>query len=118
MRELREWKRRNPAVPTKPPFCAATIRAAIDRDPSLSTAQQEEMQGWLNDPNTLQKLQSEGVGATLGYAAAKFLNLKPQTQLLLSIAGFGVGKIMYDFKNNPKKFSTFNPQLRMYEIHD
>lgn len=119
LREMREWKRRNPAVPaTSPSFNGAALRQAINKDQALSSTQKTELHGWLEDPETVKSLQSGGVGAALSYMVSKYLKLKPQTQLLLSIAGFGVGKIIYDYKTNPKKFSTYNEQLRMYEIHD
>ena len=117
LREVRQWKQRNPAVPLSPPFNGPALRDAVDRDQALSGPQKEELHNWLGDPETIKSLQSGGIGAALSYMIAKFLKLKPQTQLLLSIAGFGIGKIIYDYRANPNKFSSYDQQLRMYEIN-
>jgi hypothetical protein len=119
LRSLRVGRPQQPAeAPPVPSFDGPALRSAINRDSSLSKAEQSELHGWLDNPETIKGLQSGGIGAALSYMVAKFLKLKPQTQLLLSIAGFGIGKIIYDYKTNPKKFSSYNEQLRMYEIHN
>ncbi|RTL07617.1 hypothetical protein EKK58_00150 [Candidatus Dependentiae bacterium] len=103
-------------APPPPPFNAAQLRQAIAKDQSLSHAQKEETYTWLDDPVVLNELRSGSIGAALTLLIGKFLNMKPRNQLLLSIAGFGIGKIIYDYKNDPKNFSRWNKQLRMYEI--
>lgn len=118
LREMRNWKHRNPAVPEPLPFNTSVLRQAINKDQALTRSQKEELQNWVDSPDVINKLQSGGIGAALGYMLSKYLRLSPQTQLLLSIAGFGVGKMVYDYKSDPKRFSSWNPSLKMYEIND
>lgn len=103
-------------APEPPPFDAAKLRQVISKDQSLTPAQKEEASNWLDDPVVINELRSGSVGAALTLLIGRFLKMKPRNQLLLSIAGFGIGKIIYDYKNDPKNFSRWNKQLRMYEI--
>lgn len=120
---LAELRRRragtSPALkdPAPPPFDAAKLRQAISKDQSLSPAQKEETRSWLEDPTVLNELRTGSIGAALSLLIGRFLKMKPRNQLLLSIAGFGIGKIIYDYKNDPKNFSRWNKQLRMYELN-
>jgi hypothetical protein len=119
---LEEIRRRRAGVPQEPEvheehqFDSAALRRAVDADQSLTVNQRKEMHHWLDDPAVLNELRSGSIGAALSLLISKFLDMKPRNQLLLSIAGFGIGKIIYDYKNDPKKFSRWNKQQRMYEI--
>lgn len=104
--------------PAPPPFDISRLRQSVNKDQSLTASQRQETLGWLNDPVVIQELRSGSIGAALSMVVGKFMNLNPKTQLLLSIAGFGIGKIIYDFKHNQKNFSSWNKQLRMYEIEN
>ena len=99
-----------------PSFDADTLRKIIPKDQSLSTAQQDDVIDWLQNPTVISQLRSGAIGSALSLLISKFLKMSPRNQLLLSIAGFGIGKIIYDQKNNPKNFSRWNKQLHMYEI--
>lgn len=119
--ELRRRRAGTPQSPDEPasapPFDAAKLRQVISKDQSLTPAQKEETHNWLEDPAVLAELRSGSMGAALTLLIGRFLKMKPRNQLLLSIAGFGIGKIIYDYKNDPKNFSSWNKQLRMYEIN-
>ncbi len=117
LRRLRAGKAREQHIaPAPPPFDISRLRHAVSKDQSLSATQKKDTLSWLEDPAVLYELRSGSVGAALTLLIGKFLNMNPRTQLLLSIAGFGIGKIIYDYKNDPKNFSRWNKQLRMYEI--
>ncbi len=117
---MRDWKKRNPAVglPAASPVNLPELRTAVLRDQSINSTQRRDVLSWLEDPVTLQNLRNGSLGALLTISIAKFLKLKPRTQLLLSLAGFGIGKMLNDVKSDPRKSSSFNQQLRMYEINN
>jgi hypothetical protein len=94
------------------------LRDAVKRDQGLSSVQRNQTLSWLEDPSFLQELRSGAAGGAFALLSSRFLNMKPQTQLLLSIAGFGIGKMIHDHRNNPKNFGQWNSQLKMYEIRN
>ena len=115
IREMRQWKKRNPAVKA-PALDTAAIRRAVENDQSLTGKQRNSLLEDLNNPAFVDELKSGSIGVALSLLLAKYMKLSPQSQLLLSIAGFGVGKIIYDHKHGPDRFGQYNKDLRMYEI--
>lgn len=93
-----------------------TLRRIVTADQALSSSQRTETLNWLDDPAALQELRSGSIGAALSLLASKYLNLSSRNQLLLSIAGFGLGKIIYDYKQGQRKSSKWNKNLKMYEL--
>lgn len=117
IREMRQWKKRNPAVQASPQLDHDALRRAVETDQSLNGKQRNSILEDLNNPAFVDELRSGSIGAALSMVLSKYMKLKPQSQLLLSIAGFGVGKIIYDYKHDPKRFGQYNKDLRMYEIN-
>ena len=99
-------------------FDLAQIRSLVQTDPSLDKKQRDKVTTSLDDPAFVQRLKSGVVGGALAFLLAKYMKLKPTTQLLLSLAGFGVGKIIYDYRHDQNRSSRYNEKLRMYEIAD
>lgn len=121
LREMRATKRSNPLIQpaaSRPGFALDKLRQAVTSDQGISVGQKESVLAALSDPNFTAELKSGAVGAALTYLVSKYLKVSPQTQILLSLAGFGIGKIIYDYKHNPGNFSKYNEKLRMYEIKD
>ena len=105
-------------LPEAPLFDISQARAAVQLDQGLTGNQRATVINLLEDPAFVGELKSGATGGALTYLITKYLKLKPKTQLLLSIAGFGVGKIIYDYKHDPKNSSRYNPKLKMYELKD
>lgn len=66
----------------------------IDTDPSLSQREKQELRDKINSPD-FKKFLATASGAAVGYALAKFMHLKPLTKVLLSLAGAGAGRMLY-----------------------
>lgn len=108
-----------PEPPEPPPsFSSDVLRSAVSKDQGLSTPQRNEVLEALNDPNFLSSLKTGAISALLGGLLGKFMKLSGETRLLLSLAGFGIGKILYDFKQDQqgKNSSWYNPKMKMYEL--
>ena len=118
LRELRAGKSNIPDVEEDPQLDVKQMRTLVDRDQALTQDQRTKTLAALDDPDFINELKSGAIGAALSLLIGKYMKLKPSNQLLLSLAGFGVGKIIYDYRHDPKRFSRYNAKLRMYEIQD
>lgn len=101
---------------TRPSFNVRSLSQAVSQDQGISSRQREGVLDSLKDPEFMGELKGGAIGAALSFLVAKYLKLKPTTQVLLSLAGFGVGKLIHDYKHNPGNFSRYNEKLKMHEI--
>lgn len=115
MSVLRERVRGNKPSDTSLPFELQEVRSAVDRDKGIDANERGVAHDFLAT-NNLSELKSSAAGAALMYMLARFLKLKPATQVLLSVAGFGAGKLIYDYSRNSERFSTYNTKSKVYEI--
>lgn len=116
IRELRQTPAA-PEAPAIPDFDLESVREAVVRDQALKEPQRQTVLTALADPSFVAELKSGAVGAALMFLISRYLKMKPSNQLLLSIAGFGIGKIIYDHRTAPGKWSTYNTKTKMYEIN-
>lgn len=116
LKQMRNWNKPIPIPPQPPPFNLDLLRQTVAKDQGITGSQKDSVLQSLADPEFVGEIRSGAVGAALMYLITKYLKLSPQTQLLLSIAGFGIGKIIYDYKHNPSNFASYNSKLKMYEI--
>lgn len=92
----------------------------ITADPSLSSSQKQQLVAALTNGNLLDQVMSGAAGGGLGYILAKFMNMSRHTQMIMSLAGFGIGSVLYDKLQAGKKGATFkeyNPKVQGYEIN-
>lgn len=106
------WKKK-----FQPSFNIDSLKDAVQKDSSLNTVQQQSVMQHLADPQFVSELKDGAIGAAIAYLLGKYFNLKSETKVLLSVAGFGIGKLIYDYSKDPKQFSTFNPVTKMQEIN-
>ena len=91
----------------------------ISQDPTLTTEQRVQVMEKLDDQHFLSKSTKAGVvGGSVGYAVSKFLALPKRAQILLTLAGFGIGKYLLVKSQNYDKFMRYNEKLEMYEIKE
>jgi hypothetical protein len=114
-RELRDARFRNPAVPNVQSRRAIyAVREAVQRDPGLAPEERRSLLDQLNDPSTTDTLLSGGLGLII----ARWLKLSPAAQVLLSLAGLGVGRMLHNRLNDQNRSSDWNAKTRMHEIRD
>lgn len=85
----------------------------IVADPHLT---QEEKKNLIQGIHTNQPWFSSLLAAGLGLAVAKFLNLSSKAQILLTIAGYGIGKYLLDNSKKSDKLLQYNEKLKTYEL--
>lgn len=90
--------------------------AIVQRDPTLTSSEKEELIEKLRDHEEYESMLRGASGAGIGYVTAKFLNLPKQAQILLSLAGFGIGKYLLDVSRKRDKFLQYNDKLKVYDI--
>lgn len=71
------------------------LTEALKFDPNLPEQDRESILNQFLDPNNLAAGAAGLAGGVTGKAISSFLNLTKNEQLLLSLAGFGIGTIMY-----------------------
>jgi len=94
------------------------LRELIIKDVGLSPSDRSALLDKLSDDNNdfYEHLVKGGVGASLGYVLAKYMDLSSKARLLLSIAGFGIGTYVLDSSKKHDKFLTYNKEQKVYEI--
>lgn len=94
-----------------------TLVVCVNNDPTLTSSEKSLVLMKLHEPSFLEKNKEGIVGAGLGLAISKFLKLSRKSQILLTLAGFGIGKYILAEARNRDKFVTYNDRLKVYEIH-
>jgi hypothetical protein len=57
-------------------------------------------------------------GAAIAFAFSKYLKLSKPAQVLLSLAGFGIGKYLLDETRKHDKFLQYDPKHKVYNLKD
>lgn len=92
------------------------LLAAVRRDPALTYEEKEELIDKINDANFYNSIVNGAIGGSIGFAIAKFFGLSKQAQVLLSLAGFGIGKYLLDATRKHDRFLQYNEKLKVYDI--
>ena len=69
----------------------------------------QNQQGW-------NKFLSGAAGAGLAVAISKYNNLSTRAQVLLGAAGFGIGRLIYDYLKQDGQATHYNDKIRSYEM--
>ena len=87
---------------------------AVSHDMSLTAQQKVELIQKLQQDDFYQHLVHGALGATVGVSISKFMNLGKSSQILLGIAGFGVGRMLWD--NKDSSALKYNEKNKTYEV--
>ena len=81
--------------------------AEADKTAIIKKLEKGENDSWLN-----------GVaGAGAGFAVSRFLKLSKNAQILLTIAGYGIGKYLLDNTKKHDKLVEYNDNSKSYKIN-
>lgn len=95
------------------------LLAALRADPSLNPQERKQVEHMVSQPDFTTKLMYGAFGASLAYIVAKYLKLSKSAQILLAIAGFGIGRLLLDASQKHKdKFVQYDNKIKQYEIND
>lgn len=92
-----------------------TLQALIKQDHGLEENKKQSLFTMLNTPEVFDHLVAGAFGAAFTYAVSSFMKIPSPARTLLSLAGFGVGNILYNtFKE--RKFTDYNPSTATARI--
>lgn len=89
----------------------------VQQDAGLSKTEKEYLLQRLTEPTILEHLVHGTTGAGVALIVSKYLALPKNAQILLSIAGFGIGKYLLDTTQKRDKFIQYNDKLNTYNIN-
>ena len=90
--------------------------SAIRVDPHINLHQQQVLIDKVNSPNFFENIMHGVFGSALALVISKYLKLSRTSQILLTIAGYGIGKAMWDTYDQDSKFSRYDHKTKMHEI--
>lgn len=90
----------------------------VERDPTLTRDEKIEVVTRLRDSSFYDHLVHGVVGAGISVIIGKFLKLSKTSQVLLCIAGFGIGKYLLDATRKHDRFLQYNDRLKVYELKE
>jgi hypothetical protein len=70
------------------------LKQVIQHDPKVEEPEKSSLLNFLNDPDALSVLAGGVAGGAITNTISKFLGLSHTAQILLSLAGFGLGSIL------------------------
>ena len=89
----------------------------ISSDSGLSAQEKNQLSELLRGKD-IDKLLSGIAGSAVLAIASKYMKLGRTAQVLLGLAGFGLGRIVYDYvTKHHKHFANWNDQSKAYEIN-
>lgn len=87
----------------------------IEQDHGLSFDKKHSLLTMFNSPELLDHLLAGLTGAAVAKAIAHYYSLNSTAQTLLSLAGFGIGNIIYNTLHE-NKFTEYDPATRTAKI--
>jgi hypothetical protein len=79
----------------------------ISQDHGLDLGKKQSLLTLLNSPEALDNLLVGAIGAAVMHTLASYKKMSPTSRTLLSLAGFGIGTIMYNIIKE-RKFTSFD----------
>ncbi len=96
-----------------------TLIKITSADPFLSPEEKISIKRKLNQEpvDTSSGVVNGVIGATAALAIANFLKLSKQSQILVTLAGYGVGKYLLDNSNKHDRLIEFNNKTNSYKLN-
>ncbi|CAK0773823.1 hypothetical protein CCP3SC5AM1_880016 [Gammaproteobacteria bacterium] len=92
-----------------------SLLGLIHYDAGLSPSEKAQLLEICQDKKSISKFLSGAAGATVSIAIAKYVNLSKAAQILLGVAGYGIGRLIYDqVTKHHKQFATYNDRTNSY----
>lgn len=92
-----------------------SFRRLVEQDHGLPEIKKENVFKILNSPEAFDNILAGTAGYALARAASSFSELPKPAKTLLSLAGFGVGSIMYNAIKK-RNFTTYDPDTGLMRI--
>ena len=92
-----------------------SFKRLIEQDHGISKNKKESIFNVLNSPEAFDNLLAGAAGYALARAVSSYSDLPKPAKTLLSLAGFGVGSIMYNAMKE-RKFTTYDPSTGKMQV--
>jgi hypothetical protein len=93
-----------------PTLTVDDLKNLVVKDLGLSPQEKTGLLNFLNNPNAYEHLLAGGLGASLALVISKYYKMKPVSQALMSLAGFGVGNIILNALTPAPKHTSWNAE--------
>jgi hypothetical protein len=92
------------------------IIGLVEKDHGLSSKKKKSLTTMLNSPEAFDHIVSGVAGMAVGRAIAHYASLSKPARTLLSLAGFGIGNIIYNTLQD-EKFSSYDKKTGISTIN-
>ena len=93
----------------------ASIFHLVQQDHGLEHNKKRSLLHMLNSPEVFDHLLAGAAGVVIAKAISSYSDMSPPARTLLSLAGFGIGNIIYN-NLNERKFTTYDPDTGIARI--
>jgi hypothetical protein len=93
----------------------STILRLIREDQGLSSDKKNHLLTMLNSPEMYDHLLVGALGMVVARAVSSYAEMSKPARILLSLAGYGIGNIIYNALHE-RKHTTYNPQTGVATI--
>jgi hypothetical protein len=91
------------------------IRKMIAQDHGIELRKKESLLTILNSPEAFDHILVGATGAAVVHALSSYNKMSPTARTLLSLAGFGIGNIMYNIIKE-RKFTSYDQETAKAKI--
>ena len=86
---------------------ARVLSRLVKQDHGIDDFKKKQLLRMLNSPDVVENILVGATGVMISNMIAKYTNMSQPAKTLLSLAGYGIGNMLYDMLRK-NKFSTFN----------
>jgi hypothetical protein len=98
-----------------PTFTANTLLKLVGQDHGLDQHKKQSLFSLIKSPEVFDHLVAGAAGVAMMHVVSKFTELPKHARTLLSLAGFGVGNIIYNSLHK-RKFTEYDPATGMLHV--
>jgi len=102
-------------VDAPPTFTASSLLKLVGQDHALDQQKKQSLFSLIKSPEVFDHLIAGTAGMAMMHVVAKYAELPKHARTLLSLAGFGVGNIIYNSLHK-RKFTEYDPSTGMIHV--
>jgi hypothetical protein len=95
---------------------ASVLSKIVNNDHGLDEAKKQSVLAMLDNPKTFNGLLAGAAGGALIRSVGNFEKMSKPAQILVTMAGFGLGRAVYDLFHDPETFSSYNSNTGLTKI--
>ena len=95
---------------------SSVLTKLVNNDHGLEEHKKQSVLALLDNPNFLNSMLAGGAGVALTRAVTNYEKMSKPAQVLVTMAGFGLGKVVYELFHDPERFSSYNSNTGLTKI--